>query len=80
MMELLALKDRSEGRMTGTRTTWDEDTKNRKSLKERAIALILDFEKNRDLLDKKVNSTFIDIKLLYYLLLDCWGDPKGTRR
>ena len=55
LMELLVLKDRSEGRMTGTRTTWQADSKDRKSLKDRAIALILDFEKNRDLLEKKVN-------------------------
>ena len=53
-MELLVLKDRSEGRMTGTRTTWEVDSANRKSIKNRAIALILDFEKNRDLLEKKV--------------------------
>ena len=60
-MELLVLKDRSEGRMTGTRTTWDVDSADRKSVRDRAIALILDFEQNRDLLEKKVNKIILEL-------------------
>ena len=76
-MELLVLKDRSEGRMTGTRTTWDVDSNNRKSLKERAIALILDFEKNRDLLEKKV-SYIKNQSNWTNEILDCNRSPTGS--
>ena len=71
------LKDRSEGRMTGTRTTWDVDSNNRKSLKERAIALILDFEKNRDLLEKKV-SYIRNQSNWTNEILDCNRGPTGS--
>ena len=67
LMELLVLKDRSEGRMTGTRTTWETDSANRQSIRERAIALILDFEQNRDLLEKKVILINLYVLTISYL-------------
>ena len=53
LMEFLFVKDKSEGKITG-RTSWKEDSEIRKSLKKRAAALVLDFENNRDLLNRQV--------------------------
>ena len=53
LMEFLYVKDKSEGKITG-RSSWKEDSKIRKSLKQRAAALMLDFESNRELLNRKV--------------------------
>ena len=52
-MEFLYAKDKSEGRISG-RSDWKTDSKLRKSIRQRAIALLLDFENNRDLLEKQV--------------------------
>ena len=53
-MENLALKDQREGTLATTRGNWKQDTLARKSIKKRAIALMLNYEDNRQLLDKKV--------------------------
>ena len=53
-MEFLYEKDKSEGKISG-RSDWRTDNNLRKSIKKRAIALILDFENNRHLLEKQVN-------------------------
>ena len=55
LMEFLYTKDKSEGKISG-RSTWETDVKARKSIKKRAIALLLDFENNRDLLQQKVQT------------------------
>ena len=55
-MENLALKDQREGLIPTTRTDWKSDSIARKAIKKRAIALLLDYEGSRHLLDKKVCS------------------------
>ena len=52
-MEFLYAKDKSEGKISG-RSDWRTDTNLRKSIRKRAIALLLDFENNRHLLEKQV--------------------------
>ena len=54
-MEFLHAKDMSEGKIaSSTRSTWEADSAVKRSLKRRAVALLLDFENNRDLLQRKV--------------------------
>ena len=55
-MEFLYEKDKSEGKING-RSDWKTDSNLRKSIRKRAIALILDFENNRHLLEKQVRET-----------------------
>ena len=54
-MEFLHAKDMSEDKIaSSTRSTWEADSAIKRSLKQRAVALLLDFENNRDLLQRKV--------------------------
>ena len=53
MMDFLAAKDLKEGRISG-RTTWENDKKVRKAIKKRAVALLLDFEGQKELIDDQV--------------------------
>ena len=63
-MEFLYAKDKSEGKIVG-RSDWRTDSTIRKSIKQRAIALLLDFENNRHLLEKQVfNFLIFRIQLL----------------
>ena len=53
MMDYLAAKDQRDGKLTG-RTTWENDRRIRKELKKRAITHLLEFEENRERLNKQV--------------------------
>ena len=56
-MEFIYAKDKSEGKIAG-RSDWRTDSAIRKSIKKRAITLLLDFENNRHLLEKQVPISF----------------------
>ena len=64
-MEFLFVKDQSEGKIkTANRSSWETDSELKRSIKRRAVALLLDFENNRDLLTKQVNRHYLALLLL----------------